>query len=292
MIDRLRQMAIFAKCIDHGSFRGAAKELRLSPSVVSHHVSQLEEHLGVALLYRSTRKLALTPEGTRLLAATRKMLEAVEGELQALSGAAEEPSGELRITLPSVLSQSFVSERLAVFSQAHPRIHLELDFSDARRALIEGGFDLAIRMGPDAKTSATSRKLAKVARRLMVAESYLDGRELPTHPKDLQDWDWLALTPVQNVPFAFSRSDGTRAVVKPAPKLFANDAQAVYRLARAGAGVAVLPEYLAAEDVAAGRMAWLLPDWQADPVDVYAVWPANAPKHGLVHLALAALSDG
>ncbi|MGI9502636.1 MAG: LysR family transcriptional regulator, partial [Geminicoccaceae bacterium] len=78
MIDRLRQMAIFAKTIDHGSFRGAARELRLSPSVVSHHISQLEEHLGVALIYRSTRKLTLTREGERLLAATRKMLEAVE----------------------------------------------------------------------------------------------------------------------------------------------------------------------------------------------------------------------
>ena len=74
MIDQLRQMAIFAKTIDHGSFRGAAKELRLSPSVVSHHISQLEEHIGVPLLHRSTRKLRLTPEGERLLAAARNML--------------------------------------------------------------------------------------------------------------------------------------------------------------------------------------------------------------------------
>ena len=81
MIDRLRQMAIFAKTINHGSFRGAARELKLSPSVVSHHISQLEEHLGVALIYRSTRKLTLTKEGQRLLTATRNMLEAVEGEL-------------------------------------------------------------------------------------------------------------------------------------------------------------------------------------------------------------------
>ena len=111
MIDRLRQMAIFAKTIDHGSFRGAAKELHLSPSVVSHHISQLEEHLGVALIYRSTRKLTLTREGDRLLAATRTMLEAVESELQTLSAGANVPSGELRITAPSVLSKSSFTDR-------------------------------------------------------------------------------------------------------------------------------------------------------------------------------------
>ena len=74
-------MAIFAKTIDHSSFRGAARELKLSPSVVSHHISQLEEHLGVALIYRSTRKLTLTREGERLLLEARNMLEAVESEL-------------------------------------------------------------------------------------------------------------------------------------------------------------------------------------------------------------------
>jgi DNA-binding transcriptional LysR family regulator len=115
MIDRLRQMAIFAKTIDHGSFRGAARELRLSPSVVSHHISQLEDNLGVALLYRSTRKLTLTREGEKLLAATQKMLEAVEGELLDLSVSARTPSGELRITIPSVLSQSGFTDQIAAF---------------------------------------------------------------------------------------------------------------------------------------------------------------------------------
>ncbi len=78
MLDQLRQVAIFAKTVNHGSFRGAAKELRLSPSVVSHHISQLEQHLGVVLLHRFTRKLALTPAGERLLASTQHMLESVE----------------------------------------------------------------------------------------------------------------------------------------------------------------------------------------------------------------------
>jgi DNA-binding transcriptional LysR family regulator len=292
MIDRLRQMAIFAKTIDHESFRAAARELRLSPSVVSHHVSQLEESLGVALIYRSTRKLTLTSEGHRLLAATHKMLEAVEGELVDLSVSASAPSGELRVTIPSVLSQSNFTEQIAAFSKTYPRIKLFLDFSDTRRALIDDGFDIAIRMGPKAKNTAASRKLFSVERKLVGSADYLSSRPVPDDPKDLIGWDWLALTPAQNVPLEFGKSGGIQATIKPEARIFANDAQALYRLARAGAGLAIVPDFLAREDVEAGSMRYVLPDWKLRAIDVFAAWPANAPKHGLIHLALDALSQG
>jgi len=291
MIDRLRQMAIFAKTIDHGSFRGAARELRLSPSVVSHHVSQLEESLGVALIYRSTRKLTLTSEGHRLLAATHKMLEAVEGELVDLSVSANAPSGELRVTIPSVLSQSNFTNQIAAFSKTYPRIKLFLDFSDTRRALIDDGFDIAIRMGPKAKNTAASRKLFSVERKLVGSADYLSSRPVPDGPKDLIGWDWLALTPAQNVPLEFGKSGSIQATIKPEAHIFANDAQALYRLARAGAGLAIVPDFLAREDVEAGSMRYVLPDWKLRAIDVFAAWPANAPKHGLIHLALDALSQ-
>lgn len=291
MIDRLRQMAIFAKTIDHGSFRGAARELRLSPSVVSHHISQLEESLGVALIYRSTRKLTLTREGHRLLAAAHKMLEAVEGELADLSVSASAPSGELRVTIPSVLSQSHFTEQIASFSKAYPRIKLFLDFSDIRRNLIDDGFDIAIRMGPKAKTTATSRKLFSVERRLIASVDYLASRLAPDHPDDIADWDWLALTPVHNVPVAFTKANGTQATIKPEARVFANDAQALYRLARAGLGLAIVPDFLARDDVGRGAIDYVLPDWKLRTITVFAVWPSNAPKHGLIHLALDALGQ-
>jgi len=291
MIDRLRQMAIFAKTIDHGSFRGAARELRLSPSVVSHHISQLEEHLGVALMYRTTRKLSLTTEGERLLDATRRMLDAVEGELLNLSVSANEPSGELKLTLPSVLSQSKFTDQIADFSKAYPRIRLTLDFSDAQRKLVDDGFDIAFRMGPTSKTSATSRRLFRVQRKLVASTEYLANRTHPIEPNELLNWDWLTLTPVQNVPVSF-RNGRKSITIKPEANIFANDAQALYRLARAGMGLAMVPDFLAEQDVAAGSMVYVMPDWSMQALDVFAVWPANAPKHGLIHLALDALSGG
>ncbi|UYO74894.1 LysR family transcriptional regulator [Halomonas qinghailakensis] len=291
MIDRLRQMAIFAKTIDHGSFRGAARELRLSPSVVSHHVAQLEESLGVALIYRSTRKLTLTREGHRLLSATHKMLEAVEGELVDLSVSASVPSGELRITIPSVLSQSHFIEQIAAFKKTYPRITLFLDFSDTRRSLIDDGFDIAIRMGPKAKNSATSRKLFSVRRKLVASAEYLASRPIPENPQDVVDWDWLALVPAQNVPLEFTGVADSQAIIKPEASIFANDAQAIYRLANASAGLAIVPDFLVSEDVKSGALKYVLPGWELHAIDVYATWPANAPKHGLIHLALGALSQ-
>jgi DNA-binding transcriptional LysR family regulator len=93
------------------------------------------------------------------------------------------------------------------------------------------------------------------------------------------------------VPTAFYGADRSQVTIKPHARIFANDAQALYRLARAGAGLAIVPDFLAEADVACGLMQNVLPDWELDTIDVFAVWPANAPKRGLVHLALDALSE-
>ena len=145
-------------------------------------------------------------------------------------------------------------------------------------------------MGPKAKNTATSRKLFSVDRKLVGSAEYLSLRPVPDDPKDLAGWDWLALTPAQNVPLVFSKAGGNRENIKPDALIFANDAQALYRLARAGAGLAIVPDFLAQADLASGLMQNVLPQWQLNAIEVFAVWPANAPKHGLIHLLLDALS--
>ena len=284
MIDQLRQMAIFAKVNDHGSFRGAAEDLRLSPSVISHHVSQLEEHLGVALMHRSTRKLRLTQEGEKLLNATHKMIEAIEGELLDLSSLAGRPSGELRITAPSVLAESPFIGQLATFTKSFPHVRLLLDFSDSRREIIDDGIDVAIRMSLQAKNSATTCKLYQVRRKLVGSVDYLGERPKVKQPVDLKDWTWLELAPVQKKPAKFTKKQATQLVHKKQPRVSCNDAKALYQLALAGVGLAIVPEFLSAEDVANGKMAYPLPDWELEPIEVFAHWPANAPRHGLIKL--------
>ena len=219
------------------------------------------------------------------------MMDAVEGELRQLSETANEPSGELRLTLPSVLSLSEITDKLAAFSLEYPRIELTVDFSETRRSLIDDRFDLAIRMGPIAKKSATIRKLLSVKRVLVASKDYLSGRKKLALPKETLEWEWLALAPVQKSPLKLENENTGEVVqIKPKPHMFTNDVQALHRLARAGAGLAIVPEFLVAEDIEAGRMVLVLPEWELPPITVFAEWPANAPKNGLIHLALNRLS--
>lgn len=284
-------MAIFAKTIDHGSFRGAASELNLSPSVVSHHVSELEAHLGVALIYRSTRKLTLTTVGERLLFATRKMLAAVEGELRDISGTSEDPSGQLRITVPSVLSRSSFTDAIAAFLARYPRVSLILDYSDISRDLIDGGFDLAIRMWVKAKESPNSRVLFSLRRMLVASPNYLDKHSPIVNPEQVQACNWLALSPVHNRGISLIDKDGGRTKFKPSASVSSNDAQSLYRLVLSGLGVAALPEFLVAKDASIGKLEHVLPSWELDSLNIFAEWPTNAPRKGLIKLLVNELSN-
>ena len=289
MLDQLRQVAFFAKTIDHGSFRGAANELGLSPSVVSHHVSQLEEHLGVALIYRTTRKLALTPEGEKLLATTSPMLNAVEVTLSDLSNSARRAAGELRLTTPSILIQSPLTDMLAAFSTSNPGIKLSLNYSDEREDIITGGYDLAIRMALKHHSSTTTRKLFEVQRRLVASTDYLKGCKKIVKPQDILDCTWIGLTPIRHIKPTFKKPRSKPVAIKPTANIAANDAFAMYHLARAGAGLAIVPECLAEEGIASGDVQYVLPDWNLDPIEVYAEWPQNAPKNGLISLLVDAI---
>jgi len=297
MLNQLRQMAIFVRTIDHGSFRAAARALKLSPSVVSHQISQLEQALGTALIYRSTRDLSLTSDGERLLTSARIMLEAAEDGLQSVSDQTPEPSGELRITMPAVMAHSQLVAQLAEFSTASPNVELSVDFSDTRKSLIGDGFDLAIRMGWLKDSALIARKLSSVKRHLVASTRYFDARPKPSSPKDLGDWDWLELAPVGTRNTVFRKSGHKAITLKPASRISVNDAHALYQFARSGAGLALVPDFLAEEDEKAGIVGYVLPDWRVEDIGVFAVWPHNAPKGGLTRylidrLTLAAAQTG
>src|SRR5262245_51390457 len=139
MLQRLRAMAVFAKTVECGSFRAAAKALDLSPSVVSHHIAQLEAGLGNALLYRSTRCLSLTSDGEQLLAAARTMLDAAEHGLNQAAWRAHEPSGHLTITALAVLMSGPLAEDLAAFARAFPKVTLTIHATETVIDLIREG---------------------------------------------------------------------------------------------------------------------------------------------------------
>ncbi len=282
MLDELRQIAIFAKTVDHGSFRAAAKALKLSPSVVSHHVGQLEESTGTALLYRSTRKLSLTPDGERLLESAHDMIEAAESGLQQISDQSSKHSGVLRITVPALFTASALNDSLAAFALEYPNVEMSLDFSEMRRDIIADGFDIAIRAGDMKDSSLKAQKLFEFDRRLVASRAYLKSQAIPKSPDNLSDWDWIELTPVRGKKIVFRKGRKRQTVKKINSRISANSAQAISQLACAGVGLAVVPEFVARPLAEAGDLEYVLPDWTTDPINVFAVWPSNAPRDGMI----------
>ena len=279
MLEHLRQIAIFAKTVELGSFRNAAKALNLSPSVVSHHIAQLENQLNVALLYRSTRKISLTSDGEDLYRSACEMVIAAE-KFFATASAQISLIGKLRVTLPAVMSQSSLINKIADFAVDHPNVQLDLDFSDTRRDIIRDGFDLAIRMGRLADSNLRAKKLYTLERSVVAAPSYLKAKPRPKTPKAFDSWDWIDFSPI-GARRVFRRREGSKVSIKIQPQISVNNAYALLQLAVAGTGLAALPNPITESYIKQGKLERVLPKWTIDPIGLFAVWPANAPKDGL-----------
>ena len=282
MLNQLRQIAIFSKTVEQGSFRKAAIALHLSPSVVSHHIAKLEEELGVALLYRSTRKLSLTSDGEALLVSARAMIDAAEEFLSAATNQKTQLIGELNIALPAVLEGSELVNQIGSFAKLHTSVSLQLDFSDTPSNLIEAGGDVAIRMGWLRDSSLKARKLYDIDRVVVASAAYLESKPVQDSLAEVESWDWIELSSVGlNNIFSFQK-DSKRAF-RPKSRIRVNSAHAIYQLVSKGNGVAALPKFLVEKELASGDVIHILPNLEIKPVGVYAVWPPNAPKGGLTN---------
>jgi len=289
MIDELRQIAIFARAIDHGSFKGAADELNLAPSVVSHHISQLEEKLGVTLIYRSTRKLTLTNEGERLLDSAKIMQQVVQPALNELRGQSSEPSGVLRVTVTSGLSQSNLVDGIIEFCSQHPKIEIRLEFTDKKRHLISDRFDLAIQVGSNSDRALNRQTLFKGSRCIVGSKKYLSTCGSIKSPKDLNKCNWVVLAGIRGSKSKLKKSGNRSVQIEPKGQISADSSLAVYRFVKGDAGIAIVPRFLTIDDVANGDVQYLLSEWQLDALDVFAEWPSNVAKDSIVRLFVAEL---
>lgn len=280
MIEHIRGLAIFAKVAQTGSFRGAARALSISPSVVSQQIATLEARLGVALVYRSTRVLSLTSDGEALLASAQAVVREAENGLSRFSQVAAGPVGELNITLPEVMSLSPMTDMLAAFSAMYPGIVLNAAFSDTQLNPIREGYDLAIRVGWLERSALKSRKFGEIARVLVASKNYLKGRKAPSSPQDLNEWDFIRFNAVTGFP-VMRRHGHNPVTVSMNSRISVSNAIAAYRFACADSGVTVALDFLARDDLERGRLVQVLPDWQVDSAGIHVVWPPNAAKSSL-----------
>ncbi|QKV19002.1 LysR family transcriptional regulator [Oricola thermophila] len=280
MLDDYRGLAVFVAVADAGSLSAAGRQLKLSTSVVSHHLSRLEAKLGVTLFFRSTRSMSLTPEGRAALDAARRMVEAGEEALDLLGGDADEPVGSLRVAMPAWGEQTQLRQTLWDFARRYPMVAISLHSSDARVDIIKDGFDLAIRTG-ELRDSSLKCKRIGVFRRVFVASpAYLASRPPVVSLEDLVHCDFIAIS---MIPDAVTLMDGdTSLSFEPENVRLEVDSIAAAKSAvLAGLGIRLFPLSEVNDDIASGRLVQILPEFAVPELGVYAVWPDLSPQKKL-----------
>jgi len=274
MIDELRSMAIFAETIKQGSFSSAAKKLKLSPSVVSYQVTQLEKYLGTALIYRSTRSLSLTSEGKMLYQYALNMIQAAHQGLNQVTSGKQELRGTLSITLPSALIKSKISEKIAQFSKLHPLLNFKLRYTDDRQNLIEKGIDLALRAGEMEDSSLIAMRVGEINRKLVCSYDYSKNIGIPVSPLELEKWNWIKLDMLPNRR-TLTNADGKKVNISFISNISVNSVEAMTQLCINGLGIATPPDFLVEREVKNNTLVELLTHWKVEPIPLYAVWPSN-----------------
>jgi len=274
MIDELRSMAIFAETIKQGSFRAAAKTLKLSPSVVSYQITQLEKMLGTPLIYRSTRKLSLTSEGKGLYENALKMIQAANQGLNQVISAKQTLSGSLSLSLPSALIKSEISNKIAEFSKLHPDLNFRLFYTDHRQDIIHKGIDIAFRAGEMDDSNLMSMRIGEIKRKLVCSSTYWKENKAPAVLADLAKWNWIKLEMLPNHR-TLVNCDGEKSEIYFESNICVNSVEAMTQLCINGAGVATPPDFLITREISNNELVELLPHWQVEPIPLYAVWPNN-----------------
>ena len=271
-MDRLTSMSVFVKVADLGSFAAAAKELRLSPTMVGKHMRHLEGRLGSLLINRSTRRQSLTELGRNYLDHCRRLLEEAEAGDALAEEALRTPRGRLRVAAPIAFGAHSLAPAIVKFMKRYPEVTVELMLNDRMVDLVEEGIDVAIRVGTLANSTMMSRSLSPYRTVVCASPDYLAERGTPVHPNDLVNHDCLSYPDWTEGPrWNFLGPEG-EVHVDIKSRLQINNGFGIRYAALAGAGVVMQRAELVAEDIVEGRLQTLLSNYKAQSRPRHLVW--------------------
>jgi DNA-binding transcriptional LysR family regulator len=285
-------LAVFAAVVRHGSFTGAARELGLAKSVVSHHIGTLEERCGVRLLERSTRSLRLTQVGEHVLAASQGVLDGVRDVERALEEHRDVAAGTLRVTSTHDLGVRIVAPAAARLAAAHPNLRVELVSEDGLHDLIAGGFDVAVRLGSAPDSSLVMRKLGSEPEIIVAAPAVAARFPKAQRPSDLAGGAWIVHSKIPTAGVWRFRDDaGDKDEVHVERRAAANTGEGVRALATGGVGLATMPLFMVQSDLTSGRLVRVCPDWHLRQLTLYAVLPSREKMPARVRAFLDVLRE-
>lgn len=263
-MDRFASMEVFAKVAETGSFAAAADAAGLSAAMVGKHIRQLEEHLGVRLLNRTTRRQSLTDAGRDFLERTRIVLAELEAAEALAAESRARPRGELRINAPVSFGAHSLSPVLPLYMAANPEVTIRLTLSDRVVDLVDEGYDCVFRAGRLHDSNLIARSLRPLKLIACASPAYLERYGQPMCPDDLVKHPCLGFAgSALEERWEFCGLGGT-AVVAVTSRFSANSGQALRQAALAGMGVILQVEELLSEDVGAGRLMHILPEWRSE----------------------------
>lgn len=255
-------LRLFVAAADRLNITAAGRDLGFAPAMASNRLAKLERDLGVELLHRTTRKISISQEGAAFLPYAREILAQVDAGRAALGEGTLAPNGKLRFAAPSSFAQLHIIPLLPEFQTLYPGITLDLRLSDTRLDIIEGSFDLALRSAPLEDSSLMGRKLADDTRVFCASPAYLEQYGVPEVPEDLEAHrflSWSDMTPRQ-----ITHIDGNTALIDPTKtmcRMILDDGTSQRLATLEGLGISINSLWSVAQDVRAGRLLRVLPDW-------------------------------
>jgi DNA-binding transcriptional LysR family regulator len=264
---------VLVAVVEQAGFSAAARTLGISKSAVSKRINQLERHLGVRLLHRTTRKLSLTEAGERYFEHAAQALIAAGLAEDAVTQLQGDPQGTLRISSPMSFGRLHVAPLIPAFLQRFPKLHVELLMDDKKIDLVAAGFDVAIRSGRLPDSSLIARKLAPLRRVLCASPDYIDRRGLPTTPSELSEHNCVLFSYSSDANKWTFCADAKPETVLVSGNYRVNNSEALLEALIAGTGIGLLPTFVAAPDLKSGRLVRLLESYPIPEQTFYAVFP-------------------
>lgn len=286
----LQSISVFIVVADVEGFSKAAKKLGVTNSVVSHHVSKLEESLGLTLFYRTTRKITLSDQGRTLYKVAKSTITELENTISELTDDMSSPVGNLRIAMPAFMPDPSVEDKIWKFTHSYPKVTIDLEYSDLSRDLIKEQFDIAFRLGKLEDSSMRAIKLADVELLLVASPAFLDSISEINTPESISRAPFIALNQFSEV-VTFNKNNESIRVITRQSRIKVDNIFAARDSAVAGLGLMALPKGLCQNALNSGQLHRVLSDWRISPIPLHALWNNHARRNSLTRKLLTFISE-